>query len=143
MVQPSFQLRIAKERAIIAAEVRLSRLILLLSTVVAGLLTGMTLASFAPPPAGEPDLILLLRFMALLKGSIALISALLLAQRFVRPLRVGERVGYVVGSASMAAGVVWLWFQWQLGWGIVFFYAGIALVVLTAARDANLLRTER
>ncbi len=43
----------------------------------------------------------------------------------------------------MAAGVVWLWFQWQLGWGIVLYYAGIALIVLTAARDANLLRTER
>lgn len=116
---------------------------LLLSIVGAALLTGMTLVSFAPPPVGEPELILLLRFMALLKGAIALIGALLLSQRFGRPLRAAERVGYVVGSASMAAGVVWLWFQWQLGWGIVLYYAGIALIVLTAARDANLLRTGR
>ncbi len=66
-------------RAITAAEARLSRLMLLLSIVGAALLTGMTLVSFAPPPVGEPELILLLRFMALLKGAIALIGAVAVA----------------------------------------------------------------
>jgi hypothetical protein len=103
----------------------------------------VALAHVAPPPAGEADLILLLRFMTLLKGAIALIIVRLLLQRFVRPLRVIERAGYAMGSASMAAGAVWLWFQWQLGWGILLFYAGITLIVLTAARDGSLLAVRR
>lgn len=113
-------------------------LALLLS--MAAVVAGFALATHAPPVTREPDLIPLLRFMALVKGSMVSVALVLVAWRARWPMRTGTMTAYVL-ACSVAALTVTL--IAQLAWvgpAAIAFHAAELGFLLTALRDERTLR---
>ena len=97
---------------------------------------GLTLTlSVVPPPAVEPNLVRLLRGKVLIKALIALGAAALAWWRFGRPVEGKLALRYTAALCVSAAALAWLWGLHLMLLGSLFFYAGLAGVVLTARHD--------
>lgn len=119
-----------------------SRIALLATCLGAGLASA-ALADPAAMAGVEPELVLLLRGMAVLKAGLALAAVALAFWRFGRPVSLLSAAGYVVGVSTLVAASVLIWFlSFIAGAAIAFHVGALGLLVLawrdgrTAMRDA-------
>lgn len=80
--------------------------------------------------AVDPELAMLLRFMAVVKAAMAMAAAMLVAWRLGQPVRPAVAVGYIVAVSSMAAGTGLIWQLQHVAMGAVMVHGG--LVTLAA-----------
>ncbi len=73
----------------------------------------------------DPELAMLLRFMAVVKAAMALGAAALAGWRFGSPVRPALGLGYVAGTASMAAGAGLIWQLGHIGAGALLVHGGL------------------
>ena len=86
-------------------------------------------------PMTEPALLNLLRFMAVMKGALALAAGAAMVWRSRRPIRGGVRFAYGVAIASLAAGPVPIWAGTHIWAGALLVHGGLLLWAITAWRD--------
>jgi hypothetical protein len=104
--------------------------------MVAGLTAGGLLAlALGGPLPEDAELTRLLRGMVLIKGAIALAGSALVFTRMRRPVTRPALAGYAAGFALTFASLGWLWGLSGLLTGSLVFYAGLAMVIFSAARD--------
>ena len=96
---------------------------------------GTALLTGADPSAADPELLVLLRFMAIVKAAMALGAAALVAWRLGGPVRPATGLGYVVGVSSMAAGAGLIWQLGHIGAGAVLVHGGLAALIAVAWLD--------
>ncbi len=89
----------------------------------------------ADPGAADPELLVLLRFMAVVKAAMALGAAALLSWRLGWPVRPAIGFGYVVAASSMAAGAGLIWQLGHVGAGAVLVHGGLAALIGLAWLD--------
>jgi len=104
--------------------------VLVAAVVGAGALGLMTGGADA-----DPELALLLRFMASVKAVMALAAATLVAWRFGWPVRPATAVGYVVAASSMAAGAGLIWQLAHVAIGAVMVHGGLAMLAGLGWKD--------
>ena len=108
--------------------------------LAAGGAVGWALGAVNRPVAlPEPGLVLLLRFMAALKGAAALGAAALLLWRMRRPLPAPASLLYGAGLASMASAPGLIWSLGPVAAGAACFHAGLILFAVAALRDGDAL----
>ncbi len=102
----------------------------------AGFLLAVAAALFAgrgaEPAAYEPQLVVLVRFMALIKLGVAIGAAALVAWRLGRAPNPRLAAGYTAGTMLMAAGPALMWHMHHIILGSVLFYAGLVLIAILA-----------
>jgi hypothetical protein len=105
----------------------------------AGVLFAVAVALFAGKGDGstgfEPQLILLIRFMALMKLGLAIGAGLLVAWRLGRSPTPRIAAGYTAGTMLMAGGPALMWHMHYIIFGSALFYAGLVLLVILARGD--------
>lgn len=101
--------------------------------VAAGLLAGR-LAGHGPGDM-EWQLALLLRFMAIVKGAMALGALALTQWRLRRPISPRLAAAYTVALAAMALAPGLIWSLAEIVPGAVAFHAGLLLFLVLAWRD--------
>jgi hypothetical protein len=88
------------------------------------------------PSAGfEPQLILLIRFMALIKLGVAIGAAALVAWRLGRAPNPRRAAGYMAGTMLMAGGPALMWHMNYIIFGSILFYSGLVVLVILARAD--------
>jgi len=93
------------------------------------------LLTSADPSAADPELLVLLRFMTVVKAAMALVAAALVAWRLGWPVRPATAAGYVVATSSMAAGVGLIWQLGHIGAGAVLVHGGLVALLGLAWLD--------
>lgn len=108
--------------------------------LVLGMAAGIGIAAGlgAGPAAGEtdPDLVRLLRFMALLKGVFALVALAACFWRLARPAEAWREAVYVAGPGLMAAGAVCLWQLQSASVSAAILHIGMLALLATGLTDA-------
>lgn len=113
------------------------RAALLVGSVLAGLVAG-ALAGPAALVGVEPELVFLLRGMALIKAGIALAAVGLAMWRFGRPVSSRVAVGYVLGVWSLIAATVLIWqLTFILAAAVIFHLGMFGLLVLAWREDRS------
>ena len=105
-----------------------------LATAVLGA-AATALLSGADPSAADPELLVLLRFMAVVKAAMALGAAVLVAWRLGWPVRIAMVLGYVVATSSMAGGAGLIWQLGHVGVGAVLVHGGLAALIAVGWLD--------
>jgi len=103
-----------------------------ISAGVAGVLLGRVAAD---PGSMEWQLVLLLRFMAAVKGAMALGALALAMWRLRRPASDRLALGYIVAVAAMAAAPGLIWSLGAIVPGAATFHAGLLFYLVLAWRD--------
>lgn len=85
--------------------------------------------------AGDPELIRLLRAMAVLKVAFVVAASAAIWWRLQAPIRSVWLAGYAVACAAMAAGPGLIWFSSHIILAAVLLHAGIAAAVILLWRD--------
>ena len=85
--------------------------------------------------AGDPDLMVLLRFMAVVKAGMAIGIAALVAWRMREPVRFAPASAYVAAVCSMAAGAGLIWQLGHVAAGAVLVHGGLAAFAVAAWMD--------
>ena len=104
------------------------------------LAAGVTLAVAAAfaigargvPEGFEPQLVLLIRFMAVIKLAGAIAVAAVVGWRFGQAPGLRRTAGYSAAAMIMAAGPALMWDMHFIVLGSVLFYAGLGAIVLLA-----------
>ncbi len=101
------------------------------------LMTGdpVTGAPVTGEPAQDRALLTLLRFMATVKGAMALGTAGALWWRLHRPAGAGVIAAYSIAASTMAAGPFLIWAGSHVALGAALVHGGALLGALTAWRD--------
>ncbi len=76
----------------------------------------------------DPELALLLRFMAAVKAAMAAAAAFLVAWRMNEPVRPAPALGYVVAVSSMAAGAGLIWQLGHVAAGAAMVHGGLVAI---------------
>ena len=84
-----------------------------------------TLALTTQPGPHDPELATLLRFMAVVKAGMALGAAALVGWRMGSPVRPMAALGYIAGTAGMAAGAGLIWQLGHIGAGALLVHGGL------------------
>lgn len=100
-----------------------------------GVFGSATLALATQAGPHDPELATLLRFMAVVKGAMALGAAALVAWRLGWPVRPAAGVGYVAGVSSMAAGAGLIWQLGHVGTGALLVHGSLLALVGLAWLD--------
>ncbi len=108
------------------------RLILAVAVLGAAIVSLLTTAD---PSAADPELLMLLRFMAVVKAAMALGAAALVAWRLGRPVRPATGIGYVAATSSMAAGAGLIWQLEHVAAGAVLVHGGLVAMGALAWMD--------
>lgn len=109
---------------------------LLLALLAGGATVGVAAGAASHPAAlPEPTLVLLLRFMAALKGLTMLAAAGLALWRLCRPAGASAVAGYGAGLALMAVAPGLVWSLAHVAAGAACFHGGLLVFAVTAARD--------
>lgn len=114
------------------------RTLLVLSTLAALALTA-GLNATAPTTDVAPDLVRLLRFMALLKGVFALAALAACFWRLARPATLWREAVYVAGPGLMAAGAICLWHVQSPGIAATVLHLGLFALLAAALTDEALI----
>ncbi len=85
--------------------------------------------------AVEPELALLLRFMAIVKAAMAIAAAVAIAWRLNGPVRPAAALAYVAALSSMAAGAGLIWRLEHVAAGAVMVHGGLAALAAVAWMD--------
>ncbi len=105
------------------------------AVILAAIAGGIAGALSAPEATADPDLTLLLRFMALMKAAIVFAAAGLVAWRFGSELPSRLAAGYVAAVGLMALSPGLIWSQSSLTLASAFFNSGLLFGLVLAARD--------
>jgi hypothetical protein len=110
---------------------------LLVGTACAAL--ALTALATATPPREvvEPDLVLVLRWMAAIKGGMAAFALAACFWRLARPASSWRLAAYVVAPPLMAAGSLALWQLQTLGLAAAGLHLGLFALFLAAATDVD------
>ena len=103
------------------------------AALLLGLSAGSALAGAAD--GTEPTLLTLLRFMAIVKGALALAAGAALTWRSFRPIPGGARIAYLLFLTILAAGPVPIWAGAQVWAGALLVHSGLIGLAVTAWRD--------
>ncbi len=103
-----------------------------LALAVAGAAASGLMAGGA---AVDPELALLLRFMAVVKAAMAMAAMALVAWRLNGPVRPAAALGYVAAVSSMAAGAGLIWQLQHVAAGAVMVHGGVAALAVLAWMD--------
>lgn len=117
------------------ASVNVNRALLLLGTVTAFAVAGSLNDAVAHDL--DPDLVRLMRFMALLKGAFLAVALAATFWRLARPASAWRTAVYVFGPAAMAAGTVALWRLQDAGMAAVTLHVGLFALVAAALTDRD------
>ena len=112
------------------------RIALLATCLVAGLASA-ALADRAATAGVEPELVLLLRGMAVLKAGLALAAVALAFWRFGRPVSTRAAAGYVVGVSSLVAASVLIWLLSFIASAAIAFHVGALGLLVLAWREGR------
>ena len=104
---------------------------------VAGVAGALAMGLSAPASVIDPDLAVLLRFMAVVKLGMALGTAALALWRLMLPIRPGLAVSYAVAVCGMALGSGLIWQSAFVAGSAVLVHAGLLLFGLAAWRDRD------
>lgn len=117
---------------------RTARALLALLTILA--LAGVWAAvARAPDTTIDPDLVRVIRFMALIKGGFALAALAGCAWRLARPAAPWRVPIYVAGPPLMAAGAIGLWSLHDPGIAALGLHLGLLAVLAAALTDPDFL----
>jgi len=119
----------------------INRAFLVLGTVAAFAVAG-TLNGTAAHDL-DPDLVRLMRFMALLKGAFLLAALAGSYWRLARPAAAWRTIVYVAAPALMAAGTVALWRLQDAGIAAVALHVGMFALLAAALTDRDFIPTLR
>ena len=90
----------------------------------------------------DPELALLLRFMAVVKAAMAMAAAALVVWRLNGPVRPVAALGYIAAVSSMAAGAGLIWRLEHVAAGAVMVHGGLVALAAVAWMDrADLAQT--
>jgi hypothetical protein len=109
-----------------------------LPVLAVGALAGLVIASLLVPNgalSAEPELLRIIRAMALIKGAMLVAALALLLWRCNEPLPLRPAGLYCLGTALAAAGCMAIWKVSFIGFSSVAFYAGVALLGVGALRE--------
>jgi hypothetical protein len=110
---------------------------LLLLAVCGGLgIAAMLL--LADPGATEPGLARVMHLMLAIKSLMLAAATVLVLWRLGSPVTAAASWTYSLGLGISAAGLAWLWGLTTILIGVVLFYGGLLMVLLTATRDRQL-----
>jgi hypothetical protein len=87
------------------------------------------------PALVDPELVMLLRFMAVLKAAMAIGALVLVAWRLRRPAGPALAASGIASVAFMAAGAGLIWSLGHVALGAVLFHAGLFTLLVAAWRD--------
>jgi hypothetical protein len=121
-----------------ASKSRPARLILVLLTVVALVSVGAAAARI-PRTTVDPDLVRVIRFMALIKGGLALSAFLGSYWRLARPAALWRTSIYVAGPSLIAAGAIGLWSLHYLGVAALGLHLGLLVLLAAVLTDPDFL----
>lgn len=116
----------------------LSRAILLLIVAAAlagGVMTADTAAKAAAAQAAGEDLTRLMRFMAAIKGGLALAALAGVVWRLGTPVSMTRFVAYGAACAAMGAGPGLIWTMTHVALGALLLHGGLLVAVLMLWRD--------
>jgi hypothetical protein len=120
---------------------RVSWRVVLLLAIAGGLAAGFLAQDRAATAASleraGPELTMLLRFMAVVKGGAGLAVCALVAWRLGRATPVGLALVYVAAAAGMAAAPILVWGMVHVGIGALAFHAGWLLLLGTTLADRD------
>jgi len=122
-----------------AAAGALPRAVLLTGAALA-VVAALALSSVLPRAAAEPELALLLRFMAMVKGALGLLALGLAAWRLGRQASPALAGAYCLGVWGMLASAVLVWQFTRLGLAAGSFHFWALALLLTAMLDGRRLR---
>lgn len=118
-----------------AVSARAKRAMLLLGLIAAFAIAGSI--DGAAAAGADPDLVRLMRFMALLKGAFLLLAAVASFWRLARPAAAWRSLVYVAGPPLMAAGTVALWRMQDAGLAAGVLHAGLFALLAAALTDRD------
>ena len=87
--------------------------------------------------AADPELARVLRFMAAVKGGVALVALTLLGLRLGGPVAPARAIGYLLAGAGLAAAPTLIWQLTWIGSAAILFYASMSVLVMLGWRDAR------
>lgn len=108
---------------------------LLVLAAAAALLAACVVVARAPAATIEPDLVRVIRCMALIKGGFAAIALAASWWRLARPASGWRAVAYVAGPALMAGGAVALWSLQSVGLAALGLHLGLFGVLAAGLTD--------
>ena len=106
--------------------------------LVLGFAAGLGLVALGTAPAAgeaDPDLMRLLRFMALLKGVFALVALAACYWRLACPANAWREAVYVAGPGLMAAGAACLWQMQAAGASAAILHIGMFALLAAGLTD--------
>ncbi len=86
----------------------------------------------------DPDLLVLLSAMVLIKGGVAAAVIAFVFWRLSRPADAGVALAYLLGALPLTASVVWLWSLAQIPMVSLVFYTSLAGLLFVAHVDKKL-----
>jgi hypothetical protein len=113
--------------------VRQTALGLIIAVSVAGGL--LVSGGQAAGPAADPELALVLRFMAALKALMAAAMASAILWRLQEPVSLPRFAFYGLASAAMSAGPGLIWTTAAIGWGAMLLHGGLVGAAVLLWRD--------
>jgi hypothetical protein len=116
------------------------RVVLLAGSVAAGLV-GSALAN--PVVGVEPELVFLMRGMALIKASLALASIALAYWRFGQPVPYRVAVGYSFGVWLLVAATALIWYLSFIPAAAIMFHVGLVALLALPWREGQAGRSAR
>jgi hypothetical protein len=117
-------------------EITRTRRIVLGGAIVIALATGAVIGStYAPAAATDPDLLVLVRFMAFVKTVIALSAAAIVAWRFGSAIARPLSATYIASVSLMALAPGLIWYEALLPLASGLFHSGLLLGLALAAGD--------
>ena len=105
--------------------------------VVLAVIAVWVLADPAPTLAADPELARVLRFMAAVKGGMALVALALVGLRLGAPVMPSRGLGYLLAAAGAAAAPTLIWQLTWIGPAALLFYASVGTLVVLGWRDAR------
>lgn len=99
------------------------------------MLGAATLALTTQAGSHDPDLAVLLRFMAVVKAVMALGAAALVGWRFGLPVRPATGLAYIAAMSGMAAGAGLIWQLGHIGTGALLVHGGLLALAGIAWMD--------
>ena len=85
----------------------------------------------------DPDLARVLRFMAAVKGGMALLTLALVGLRLGEPVTPARAIGYLAAAGGVAAAPTLMWQLTWIGPAALLFYAAMTVLVLLGRRDVR------
>ncbi|WP_336491806.1 hypothetical protein [Methylobacterium nigriterrae] len=124
-----------------AAGLRGWRIVLLVATASA--LAAAVLSGTPAEGGTDPDLVRVIRFMALIKGTFALVAFAVCFWRLARPTPGWRAPAYALTPAAMAGGALALWHLSAFGPAAFGLHLGLLVLLAAALTDRGFLPSPR